>query len=57
MVLMFGAGLAPEGDFGDSLVALGLGIVLGALPVVYIRIRRKRRMKAFAANFPMRSTC
>lgn len=53
IVLMGGAGLAAGQVLSDEpLVALGLGVVLGALPVVYIRIRRKRRMKAFAEQLP-----
>ncbi|HTW86647.1 MAG TPA: type II secretion system F family protein [Candidatus Binataceae bacterium] len=53
MVLLCGAGLAAGQVLSDvPLISLGLGVALGALPVVYIRFRRRRRMKAFAEQLP-----
>jgi tight adherence protein B len=53
MVLMFGAGIgAGEVASGDPLIALGLGAGLATLPLLYIRFKRKRRLKAFALQLP-----
>lgn len=53
IVLMCGAGLAAGQVFSsEPLVSLGAGAALGAVPVVYIRMRRKRRLKAFADQLP-----
>jgi tight adherence protein B len=37
---------------GDPLIALGAGLGLAVIPVVYIRIRRQRRLNAFLAQYP-----
>jgi tight adherence protein B len=53
IVLMCGAGLAAGQVLSDDpLVWLGTGAALAALPLIYIRLRRKRRMKAFAEQLP-----
>ncbi len=53
MVLMIGAGSAIGGAmWGDPIWSAALGLVMGALPIVYIRIRRKRRLKAFSTQLP-----
>jgi tight adherence protein B len=53
IVLMFGAGLAAgEALWGELPFALAMALGLGALPLVYIRIRRERRLKAFVRQLP-----
>jgi tight adherence protein B len=53
IVLMFGAGLAAgEALWGALPFALAMGTALGALPILYIRFRRKRRLKAFVRQLP-----
>lgn len=53
IVMMFGAGAAlGKLLWNDVLFSLGLGFALGALPVLYIRIRRQRRLKAFIQQLP-----
>src|SRR5208283_1388191 len=53
IVLMFGAGLfAGNVMFGDMWFALGSALVMGSLPLGYIQFRKKRRLKAFAAQLP-----
>lgn len=53
MLLMFGAGgAAGEALSGDWMIALGGGAVFASLPVVYIRFRKARRLKAFAGQLP-----
>lgn len=53
MALLFIAGVgAGEFFWHDKLWALGAGVVLGALPVMYVRIRRHRRLKAFTRQLP-----
>jgi len=53
MTLLFGAGL-----FGGNMVfhsmwfGLGAGAILGSIPLFYISFRKKRRLKAFAAQLP-----
>lgn len=53
IVLMFGAGL-----FGGNIMFQGMwfglitGTVMGALPLLYIQFRKKRRLKAFATQLP-----
>jgi tight adherence protein B len=36
----------------DKFIAIGLGLGLAATPLVYLRIRRKRRIKAFLVQLP-----
>lgn len=53
ILLMFGAGAAAgEAVFGDPLFAVGGGLMLGVVPLVYIHFRKKRRLKAFSAQLP-----
>jgi len=53
IVLMFGFGFTL-GKFilQDTILALALGSMMGALPLLYIRIRRKRRMREFTLQLP-----
>jgi tight adherence protein B len=53
MVLMFGAGLFGGNlFFHDMWFALGAGIIIAALPLAYIQVRRTRRLKAFGTQLP-----
>jgi tight adherence protein B len=53
IVLLFGAGAAGgQALWGDSTFTLGTGAVLGAVPVVYIQFRKKRRIRAFGNQLP-----
>ncbi len=53
IVLLFAAGTGVVAFlWHDILWALGAGVALGAIPVVYIRVRRNRRTKAFARQLP-----
>ncbi|HUY18102.1 MAG TPA: type II secretion system F family protein [Candidatus Binataceae bacterium] len=54
VVLLFGAGVASEQLLfsGDMLISLVAGGIAAALPVFYIQLRRKRRLKAFAQQLP-----
>jgi tight adherence protein B len=53
IVLMFGAGLFGGNlFFHDIYFAFGTGLVIAALPLAYIQIRRTRRLKAFGAQLP-----
>ena len=53
IVLMFGAGLFGGNlFFHDIYFAFGAGLVIAALPLAYIQVRRTRRLKAFAAQLP-----
>ncbi len=53
MVLLFGAGL-----FGGNILfqgmwfAWGSALLMGSLPLAFIQFRRKRRLRAFAAQLP-----
>jgi tight adherence protein B len=53
IVLLAGAGIAAgESIWHSTLFAVGTGVGLCALLVIYVRLRRKRRMKAFALQLP-----
>jgi tight adherence protein B len=53
IVLALGAGLgAGEMISGDLLMSFGLGTGLAILPWMYVRLKRKRRLKAFAKQLP-----
>jgi tight adherence protein B len=53
IVLLFGAGLFSGNImFHDMWFALGTGLVMGAVPLLYIQFRKKRRLKAFANQLP-----
>ncbi|HVA77052.1 MAG TPA: type II secretion system F family protein [Candidatus Binataceae bacterium] len=53
IVLLAGAGIIGGGAISDEpLLALGLGVAMGVLPLLYIKVRRQRRLKAFALQLP-----
>ncbi len=53
ILLMFVAGFALGKLFwGDQLIAAGTGVGAASLPIVYIRLRRKRRLAAFLQQLP-----
>jgi tight adherence protein B len=53
MLLMFTAGLfAGEALWGIELLSIAVGAAAASLPIVYVRIRRQRRLKAFAKQLP-----
>lgn len=53
IVLMFGAGLFGGNlFFHDIWFALGTAVIIAALPLAYIQVRRTRRLKAFALQLP-----
>lgn len=53
MLLMFTAGLfAGEAIWGIELLSIAIGAAVASLPIVYVRIRRQRRLKAFAKQLP-----
>lgn len=53
VVLMFGVGFTL-GKFllHDTIIALVIGLAMGALPLFYIRFRRQRRMREFTIQLP-----
>jgi tight adherence protein B len=53
MLLLFTAGLfAGEAIWGIELLSIAIGAAVATLPIVYVRIRRQRRLKAFAKQLP-----
>jgi len=53
ILLMFAAGLfAGEAIWGEELLSIALGAAIASLPIAYIRVRRQRRLKAFAKQLP-----
>ncbi|MGH7906415.1 MAG: type II secretion system F family protein [Candidatus Binataceae bacterium] len=53
IVLLFGAGIAAgQILFGGGLLSLMAGVALGALPIVYIQVRKQRRLRAFVLQLP-----
>lgn len=53
MVLLYGAGaVCSDILLGDKLLSLGIGAGLAALPLIYIRMRKKHRLKAFVRQLP-----
>ncbi len=53
IVMMFGAGFAlSKCILSDTLMALVIGLAMGAVPLFYIRFRRKRRMRLFNLQLP-----
>ena len=56
IVLMFGAGLFGGNIFfHDIWFGLATGVIVAALPLLYIQFQKKRRLKAFALNCRSRS--
>jgi tight adherence protein B len=53
ILLMFAAGLAAgQAIWGIVLISIAMGAAMAALPMIYIRVRRQRRLKAFARQLP-----
>jgi tight adherence protein B len=53
ILLMFTAGLfAGQAIWGNVLISVAMGAALASLPIIYIRVRRQRRLKAFAKQLP-----
>jgi Flp pilus assembly protein TadB len=53
IVLMFCAGLfLGQAVWHDMLFGLGFGVAFALLPIIYIRIRRIRRLRAFIQQLP-----
>jgi tight adherence protein B len=53
ILLLFTAGLfAGQAIWGRVLISLGIGAAMASLPIIYIRVRRQRRLKAFAKQLP-----
>ena len=53
ILLMFTAGLfAGQAIWGRELISIAIGAAMGSLPILYIRVRRQRRLKAFAKQLP-----
>jgi len=53
MVLAFGAGLGiGKMVWGDLMLSLALAAAMSSLPILYIRFKRNRRLKAFALQLP-----
>lgn len=53
LLLLFGIGVASFAFFWhDALYSLAGGLALAALPILYIRALRRRRIKAFAKQLP-----
>jgi tight adherence protein B len=53
ILMMFAAGLAAgQAIWGKILISIGMGGVMAALPIIYVRMRRGRRLKAFAKQLP-----
>ena len=53
IIMMFAAGLsAGQAIWGDAMISIAMGAGLGSLPIFYVRIRKQRRLKAFAKQLP-----
>ena len=53
ILLMFTAGLfAGEAFSGQLLISIAIGAAMASMPIIYIRVRRQRRLKAFAKQLP-----
>ncbi|MGD0670599.1 MAG: type II secretion system F family protein [Candidatus Binatus sp.] len=53
ILVMFTAGLiAGEAIWGMELLSIAMGAAMASLPIIYIRLRRQRRLKAFAKQLP-----
>jgi tight adherence protein B len=53
IMLLFTAGLfAGEAFAGHLLISIAIGAAVASLPIIYIRMRRQRRLKAFAKQLP-----
>jgi tight adherence protein B len=53
ILLMFIAGLfVGEAVWGKELFSIAIGAAMASLPIIYVRVRRQRRLKAFAKQLP-----
>jgi tight adherence protein B len=53
ILLMFSAGLlVGQAVWRDPLLSIALGVAMGSLPLIYIHLRKQRRLKAFARQLP-----
>ena len=52
-MLLAGGFAAASAISHDGMIALGSGLVLGGAPLLYIRIRRNRRLKTFLLQLPL----
>jgi len=53
ILMMFAAGLfAGQAIWGDAMLSIAMGAGMGSLPIFYIRLRKQRRLKAFAKQLP-----
>ena len=53
ILLMFTAGLfAGQAIWGKVLISVVIGAALATLPIIYIQVRKQRRLKAFAKQLP-----
>jgi tight adherence protein B len=53
ILMMFAAGLsAGQAIWGDAMISIAMGLGLGSLPIFYVRIKKQRRLKAFAKQLP-----
>ena len=53
ILLMFTAGLlAGQAIWGNPPISIAMGVGMAALPIAYIRVRKQRRLKAFAKQLP-----
>ncbi|HYL58994.1 MAG TPA: type II secretion system F family protein [Candidatus Acidoferrales bacterium] len=53
ILLMFTAGLlVGQALWGDALLSIALGAGMASLPLIYIQVRKQRRLKAFAKQLP-----
>jgi tight adherence protein B len=53
ILTMFAAGLfAGQAIWGDPMISIAMATGMGSLPIFYIRLRKLRRLKAFAAQLP-----
>jgi tight adherence protein B len=53
IVMMFGVGFAlSKAILSDTLMSLVIGLAMGAVPLFYIRFRRKRRIRLFNLQLP-----
>ena len=53
ILLMFTAGLfAVQAIWGQVLISTAMGTAMASMPIIYIRVCRQRRLKAFAKQLP-----
>jgi tight adherence protein B len=53
ILMMFAAGLfAGQAIWGDPMLSIAMAAGMGSLPILYIRVRKQRRLKAFAQQLP-----